>query len=277
MSDPRRAPPWTESVRAVPFARILLGASAMLFGIIALMWRDAETWQTLSRIWRLPFGLFIGWLLMAAQVAGGAGLLIPRTVRPAAILLTILYSLFSLACVPDIVAAPSVYEHYGSFFEQFTLIWGAVALYAAARPDAALKTMLARAARLGVGVCAVSYMLSQIFYLRLTASLVPTWIPPSQMFWAVLTTIAFALAAAAILSGRQAQLALQLMTLMMALFGILVWVPLLATHPEAHLNWSEFTLTFLMTGAVWAVADAVRESSTDPRTGRAGEAGVGRA
>ncbi len=193
---------------------------------------------------------------MAAQIVGGLGVLLPRTARPAAMLLAILYSLFSLVCIPDIVAAPGVYEHYGSFFEQFTLIWGAVAIYAVVQENADLGAALARAARLGIGVCAISYTLSQIFYLRFTASLVPTWIPPRQMFWAILTTIAFGLAALAILSGRQAQLALRLMTLMMALFGILIWIPMLIAHPEAHLNWSEFALTWLMTGAAWVVGDA---------------------
>jgi hypothetical protein len=75
------------------------------------------------------------------------------------------------------------------------------------------------------------------------------------MFWAILTTIAFGLAAIAILIHRQARLAIRLMTLMLALFGVLVWIPLLIAHPEAHLNWSEFALTFLITGAAWVVAD----------------------
>jgi hypothetical protein len=94
-----------------------------------------------------------------------------------------------------------------------------------------------------------------MIYLRFTAYLVPKWIPPNQMFWAVLTTVAFALAAIAILINRQTRLALRLMTLMLALFGVLVWIPRLTAHPEAHLNWSEFALTFLITGAAWMVAD----------------------
>jgi hypothetical protein len=70
-----------------------------------------------------------------------------------------------------------------------------------------------------------------------------------------LTTIAFALAAIAILVNRQARLAIRLMTLMLALFGMLVWISRLIAHPEAHLNWSEFALTFLIIGAGWTVAD----------------------
>ena len=115
--------------------------------------------------------------------------------------------------------------------------------------------MFGRLARLGLGVCAISFTLGQILLPRETADLVPKWIPPNQMFWAVLTTVAFALAAVAILINRQARLATRLMTLMLALFGVLVWVPRLIAHPKAHLNWSEFALTFLITGAAWMVAD----------------------
>jgi hypothetical protein len=55
-----------------------------------------------------------------------------------------------------------------------------------------------------------------------TAALVPKWIPPNQMSWAILTTIAFAVATIAILINCQARLALMLKALMLTLFGVLV-------------------------------------------------------
>jgi hypothetical protein len=237
------------------YGRIVFGASAVLYGVIALMWYDSDTWQTLREIWSLPFGAVIGGGFMIAQTAGGIGIQHPRTTRSAAIVLGIVYLFFSLACMPGIIAAPTVYVHYGSFFEQFSLLCGALALYAAVEANAARAVAFGRVARLGLGICAISFTLSQILYLTATADLVPKWIPPNQTFWAILTTIAFALAAISILTNRQAQLALRLMTLMLALFGVLVWVPRLIAHPEAHLNWSEFDLTFLITGAVWMVAE----------------------
>ena len=94
-----------------------------------------------------------------------------------------------------------------------------------------------------------------MLYLRATADLVPQWIPPNQMFWAILTTIAFALAAIAMLINWRARLAICLMTLMLALFAVLVWIPRLIAQPKSHSNWSEFGLTFLITGASWVVAD----------------------
>ena len=237
------------------FGRIVFGASAVLFGIIALIWHDSDTWQELQQIWRLPFGAILGGCLMTAQIAGGIGMQYPRTARSASVVLGVVYFLFSLACIPGILAAPTVYAQYGNFFEQFSLLCGAIALYAATEAGEARAVGFGRWARLGLGVCAISFTLSQIVYLRVTADLVPKWIPPSQMFWAMLTTIAFGLAAIAILINRQARLAMRLMTLMLALFGVLVWIPLLIAHPEAHLNWSECALTFLIAGATWMVAE----------------------
>jgi hypothetical protein len=242
-------------MKIVSYGRIVFGASAVLFGVIALMWHDADTWQSLRRIWRLPFGAAIGACLMAAQIAGGIGAQHPRTARMASIVLCIVYLFFSLACIPGIMAAPAVYAQYGSFFEQFSLLSGAIALFAATEASAARAAAFGRLARLGLGACAISFTLAQVFYLRLTADLVPKWIPPYQMFWAILTTIAFALAAIAILIDLRAQLAMRLMTLMLVLFALLVWVPRLITRPESHGNWSEFALTLLITGACWMVAD----------------------
>jgi hypothetical protein len=242
-------------MKTVLYGRIVFGASAVLFGSIALMWHDSDTWQTLRQIWSLPFGVIIGGCLMTLQIAGGIGMQYPRTARSASVVLSVVYVLFSLACIPGIIAAPTVYAQYGSFFEQFSLLCGSIALFAATETNAARAVAFGRLARLGLGVCAISFTLSQILYLRVTAGLVPRWIPPNQVFWTILTTIAFALAALAILINRQAKLAIRLMTLMLALFGVLVWIPRLIAHPEAHLSWSEFSLTFLITGAAWMVAD----------------------
>src|ERR1039458_3890488 len=56
------------------YGRIVFGAAAVLFGVIALMWHDADTWQNLQHIWSLPFGTVIGGCLMTAQIAGGMGI-----------------------------------------------------------------------------------------------------------------------------------------------------------------------------------------------------------
>ena len=242
-------------MKTASYGRILFGVSAVLFGVIALMWHDPETWQTMRRIWSLPFGTSVGEALMVAQIAGGIGTFFRQTVRPAAILLVVVYSLFALACVPSIVAAPAAFGSYDSFFEQFCLLCGAIAVYAATDRNEEWSATLGGAVRIGLGLCAISFTLAQVFYLRDTASLVPAWIPPNQMFWAILTTIAFGLAAIAMLVNRRARLAINLMALMIALFGLLVWIPLLVAHPASHFSWSEFALTCLIAGASRSIAE----------------------
>jgi hypothetical protein len=238
------------------YGRIFFGTAAVSFGVIALMWHDANTWQNLQHVWSLPFGTILGACLMTAQIAGGIGIQFARTARLASVVLCVVYLCFSLACIPDIIAATNIYDRFGgSFFVFFSLFCGALALYAATEANAARALMFGRMARLGLGACAISFTLGQALLLRETAQLVPKWIPPSQMFWAILTTVAFGLAAMAILIHRQARLAMRLMALMLGLFGVMVWVPQLIAHPKAHFNWSECVLTFLVTGAAWVVAD----------------------
>jgi len=237
--------------------RILFGASAALFGVIALLWHDPDTWGTLRHIWSLPGGRAFGWCLMTAQIVGGIGVIFHRSVRFASIVLCVVYVCFSLACIPDIIAAENIYQKYGgSFFVFLSFLCGALALYAATETVHARALVLSRVVRLGLGVCTISFTLGQLLLLQQTAQLVPKWIPPNQMFWAVLTTIAFALAAIAILTNYRALLAIRLMTVMLVIFGLLVWVPRVIAQPRVHFNWSECVLTFLVAGAVWVVADS---------------------
>ena len=71
------------------------------------------------------------------------------------------------------------------------------------------------------------------------------------MFWAVTTTVLFAFAAVALLTNCMALLATRLLTMMLVIFGLLVWVPLLVSGPHNPTNWSETAETFAIAGAAW--------------------------
>jgi uncharacterized membrane protein YphA (DoxX/SURF4 family) len=105
------------------------------------------------------------------------------------------------------------------------------------------------------GICVVSFTLEQLFYLSETASLVPKWIPPGQMFWAMATSAAFALAAIALLTGFMARLASRLTTAMIVGFGLLIWLPALFADPHSFLNWAESAETLAIAASAWIVAD----------------------
>lgn len=224
----------------------------MLFGILALLWHDADTWQSVARLWRLPAGTEIGQSLMVLQIAGGIGLLYRRSVRSASVALGVVYGIFALTCLAGIVAAPRAFDAYDGFFEQVAVLCGAIAANATARESR--SSTLVRFAAFGIGLSAVSFATAQIVYFAFTAGLVPKWIPPNGAFWTIVTTIAFFAAAFALMTGYRSRLASQLMALMVASFGVLVWVPTLMRRPQSHSSWSELALTLLIAGAAWTLA-----------------------
>jgi uncharacterized membrane protein YphA (DoxX/SURF4 family) len=240
-------------MKAADYGRILFGVSAVLFGMVSVLWHDSDMWQRLHPL-PVPMAAVVAWILALAQVGGGIALPFRQTARWAAVVLGTVYGLFALVCVPAILRIPPDYGSIVNFFEQFSIVCGAIAVYVEAGGDAARSTMLSRIAGIGLGVCAVSFAHAQIYYFKYTASLVPTWIPPNQSFWTIATTIAFALVAIAILINRQARLATLLMALMLGLFGLLVWVPAIITAPKDPSNWSEIASNYLMTAAAWLVA-----------------------
>ncbi len=212
-------------------------------GVITLASHDYNGWHQ----------LYVVYAGGAAMILGGVAIQFRWMARIGAALLGAVYLVFALLCVPQIFTAPRVYNSWGNFFEQFSLATGAAIV---SSPE-----MLRQIGRICFGICVASFTLSQAIYLRATASLVPKWIPPGRMFWAVTTTVFFALAAVALVANRKALLAARLLTVMFVSFGLLVWVPLTLSHPFSHTSWSENAETFAIAGAAWILADLLGEGA----------------
>ena len=221
----------------------------MALGLIALAWHDYDG-RHLQH--------YAVYAVAAALTFGGTAIQFRRTAKAGALVLGAVYLVFALLCVPGIVAEPKIYNSWGNFFEQFSLVTGAAIVYA---PSTSVwsREVLHRIACILVGICVASFALEQAFYLRATASLVPKWLPPSQMFWAVATTVLFALAAVALFTNRMALLATRLLTTMLVIFGLLVWVPLLLSDSHTRTNWGETAETFAIAGTAWILADLLAE------------------
>ncbi len=239
----------TESTPSSNPGRHVFGVAALAFGLITLAWHDYNGWHQPR---------YLVHAAAAALIFGGAAIQFRRAAKTGAVVLSAVYLVFALQCVPGIVAAPRTYNSWGNFFEQFSLVAGAAIVFARLSSAWSRET-LNRIGRILLGVCAASFTLEQVFYLGATAHLVPKWIPPTQMFWAVTTTVLFALAAVALLANRMALLAARLLTMMLVLFGLLVWVPLLLSDPHNHTNWSETAETFAIAGTAWILADLLGE------------------
>jgi hypothetical protein len=230
--------------------RYVFGAAALSLGIAGLVLND----QLISN-WQLPGAPAFIVVTSVAQIIGGAAMLFRKTTGLGAIILGIVYLVFSLTFVPDIVAEPRVYASWGNVFYQLALVAGAVVAYGLASPSRPKITNLCRGAVMLFGLCNISFAIEQVEFLARTVSLVPPWIPPNGTFWAIATTIAFGLAGIALVVRYQSLLASRLLALMLGIFGVTIWIPVLIAHPKSHSNWSEGIETFAIAGVAWIVAD----------------------
>jgi uncharacterized membrane protein YphA (DoxX/SURF4 family) len=244
----------------ISLGRHVYGLAAIFFGVITLVWHDFKGWQQIRPLGNVPHRE-LAYLTAAVELFGGLAIQFPKTARVGAIALAAIYMCFALLWVPNIAKEPLVYDRWGNFFEQFSIVSGALIVYGTfERRDPNRSAKIARIGYFGFGICVISFMLEQLFYLSGTASFVPKWIPPGQMFWAVATTVAFALAAIALLSRRVALLAARLTTLMIIGFGLLVWLPTLFVNPHLQFNWAGNAQNLAIAGASWIVTDFLMQN-----------------
>jgi len=240
----------------IALGRNVYGLGAVALGVIALIWHDPHHWQELQSLGNVSYSQSLVYIAAAIQLLGGIAIQWPKTARAGAVVLGAIYLIFAILLVPIIAAKPQELYRWLNCFYELSLVAGALVVYASLprnHPERA-----ARASRFGrvlFGISNVSFAAEQLVFLSFTAGLVPKWMPPGQMFWTIATTIAFALAGIAILSGRWALLASRCLTVMLIGFVLLVWLPACLSDPHKFTNWSEGVETLAIAGAAWIVAD----------------------
>ena len=238
--------------------RYVYGLDAVGFGICAFIWPAFRQREQIGALAGLPHHEIFPYIIGAVSVIGGVAILSAAGMRAGSLAIGALFSVFAVLAIPAIVAQPRVYNGYNAFFEQLAFVSGAMILYA--RATSGTRSGLARAGVYAFALCLISFALEQWFYLSATASLVPKSIPPSQTFWAVATTVAFALAGIAMLIGRMALLAVRLTAAMLVGFALLVWLPALIATPHSFVTWSEALETVGITATACIVAGSLGRS-----------------
>ncbi len=216
-----------KSVGHAVFAATLIG-----LGILGLVKGDfTQAWQPVPKA--LPGRELLVYFSALVCLGSGLGLFWRRTAAVASRVLLACLVIWVLAFKARFIfISPTQEGVYQSCGENVVLIAGAWVLYAWFAADwdrqrlgFATGDRGVRIARVLYGLALIAFGLSHFFYLNLTAPLVPAWLP-WHVGWAYFTGAAYLAAAVAILIGVFAPLAAALSALMMGLFTVLVWVPL---------------------------------------------------
>jgi uncharacterized membrane protein YphA (DoxX/SURF4 family) len=233
------------------------GLGAVVLGLVGLAWGDfATVWQPVQA--GVPHRVALAYIAAACLLSAGVAIQWRWSAPAGLLVLAILYLVFASLWLPRVVGYPQIFATWGGFLEEMALVAAALVVYASLLPPrSAWAVRTSQVGRLLFGICVLSFGLDHFFALSITAGMVPAWIPPNQMFWAVATGVAHLLAGIAILSGVLDVPASRLLTAMLVTFGVLIWVPALFAQPREHMVWAANAINLALTGAAWAVADSI--------------------
>jgi len=242
----------------IAIGRRVYGLGAIGLALVSLKYGDA------AAVWlpapaHMPGRQILVYALIGLLLLAGLAINLARTAALGALVLAAIFALTTLVLrLPDILAGPTDWGGWENIAEAVAMALGGVLAWTQTPGINETRAgAVARFARLAFGACLVIFGISHFVYAKFTASLVPAWLPPSQMFWADATGLAQIAAGLAMLSGVQARLAAILLTVMYAGFGLLVHIPSIVAAPHVANNWSENAINFLLLGAAWTLADSL--------------------
>src|SRR5262245_10975533 len=229
----------------------LYAFGAILLGVTGFVFQDfARQWQAVPA--GIPMRAVFVNLSAVLLLGGGLALLTRKTERVGALLLAGFYGLWVVAFhLPNAFASAGHIRAWNAPAESNYLTMGAVALFAASA--GALRPTLILVARLLAGASALVFGLAHFNYIDFTATMVPAWIPPSQVFWAWATGTGHLAAGLALVTGVKARLGVTAHAAMMGSFVLLVHVPRVIAHPEKHEEWIMLGISSSLTGSAWLI------------------------
>ncbi len=106
----------------INLGRNVYGLAAVAFGIVTFVWHDFNSWQQIRALGNVPHREILVYIAATIEIFGGVAIQWPRTARVGAFALGSIYLIFALLWVPHIAAEPRVFDRWGNFFEQFSLV-----------------------------------------------------------------------------------------------------------------------------------------------------------
>ena len=248
----------------IAYGRYVYGLGVIALGMLCLAWGVFDAGQPVPKTF--PGYTALAYAAAALMLLAGIAVEWRRTAAWGGAALAAYYSLVVVLLMYGrvIIAHYTEFGSYSVAAEELAIAVGGLLVYADnARIDPALAARLTRVGQLAFGVCAVLFGGAHFFYMSITTSMVPAWLPPSTMFWAYATGVCHIAGGIAILTGIKARLAAILLTVMYAFFTLLVHGPMLVADPASHWIAGENALNLALIGVAWVVADSLSRPRRD--------------
>jgi uncharacterized membrane protein YphA (DoxX/SURF4 family) len=232
-----------------------LGALALVVGDFAMQWQPVAPW--------FPARTPLAYAAAVLMLVCGAGLLFRPTAAWSARILFPYCIVWALLKVPALIVAPTMEAVWLGFGEITLLLSGAWTLFVrlADLPTSSPLSSLAgerslKAARILFALSLLPIGLSHIVYIQPTHDFVPAWLP-FRTFWAYLTGAGQMASGLGVLFGVLPRIAAWAEAIQIALYTLLIWVPMAVAGPTARLNWTGLCISWILGAAAWAVAQNV--------------------
>ena len=247
----------------VSLGRPVFAIGILAFGALCLVCSDPVLGLAPLPAW-LPAHQAWAWLFGLMLLAAGAGILLRRHARIAAIGLGLLLLLWLvLLHLPLLATNPRSGTAWGRMLETLALCGACWVLAGTLSSDLPVRQpgdrRLDQAARAGRYVFAAvlpAFGALHFIYIDYIVAVLPAWLP-FPAFWGYFTGLAHAAAGLGILFGVKARLAAILAGAMYGSWVLMLHIPRVLSHLEARAEWTSLFVATALCGAAWMVADSL--------------------
>jgi uncharacterized membrane protein len=233
------------------------GLGIIFLAALCLIWSDFHGGQPVPKTF--PARTALAYVVAIFMLVSGIALEWRKTTLWAAAALAAYYAIIVVLVmnVRLVLRNLEIYGAYDSMAEEIAITAGAFIIWASlANLDAAKSARFIRIAQIAFGICAIFFGGAHFVYMSLTAPLVPTWLPPGQLFWGYATGIFHIAGGLAIVMNIRARLAAILLAVMYAIFTVFALVPGLLAR-SSFFGWTEIATSVILIGVAWVVADSL--------------------